>query len=160
MFEFRQVRWNILGNLGSHLRLEFFDKRVVYFATGSEVTALDLGVAGQCIKPLGQLTYESFTCFQFDIMPLTIRHCAPVLQAGSPREAPGKVGDSIHQASMGIRIFELLNKFEPGRTVHRTIFQFERFESSKISDHQQRILHNYASVKPGDLRPDFLSIEE
>jgi len=144
-----EVRGHVLGNLGSHLRLEFLKKRVINFPAGSQETAVNVCITRKNVQTLSQLPDKSFAGLEFNIMPLTVGHrSSGPSTTGAAWEPACLVRDLIYQAPVRFRIVILLKKLQPGSCFELMIivFEFKRFEASKISDHEQCV-HDFCRVK-------------
>src|ERR1035441_3735040 len=146
-FHFCQVGRHILLNLRPDCRFQFSQQLVVDLAAGGQQATFHLRVARQHVEALGKLAHQALARLQFDIMPLPIRHSPPrPRHTRAARKPAGQIRHLIHQLPMGVGVVELLHQLNVPRGMRVIILQLEGFETSKVRDYNQSILHSIVFV--------------
>ena len=145
--ELGQVGRDVFFDFGPDLGFQSIEELAVDFLAGGQQTTLDLFIAGKLVEPLRELPHQASAAFQFDIVPFPVRHGAAgaIGGAGAAWKAAGEVRDLLDQFSMRLRVLELFDQLQARAAVELIVFKPEGFETSKISDHDQRVFHSLVS---------------
>ena len=93
------------------------------------------------------LAHQALARFQLDVMPLSIRPRPPcVRRTRAVRKATSQIRHLVHQLVVSIGAIELLYQLKVRRLARVMLFESEGFETSKVCDHNQSILHNLLSA--------------
>jgi hypothetical protein len=128
---------------------------VINFLARCQEATLDVLMASQHVQALRKLPHQPLAGFQLDVMPLAIGHGAPGFQTRPAWKSPRLVRNLVYQTTVSIGILVFFDEFKSRRAFHPAIyhwgflviFQSECFESSKVRDYQQCVLHSSIGLR-------------